>query len=86
VLQRYEGTAGKRTKIGVPARRINEPGSVWQCTVIRNLGLRVQHKDIVWPSRLVPLRIVRGLGQLLPDQFALPYFADNFALTTLLFR
>jgi hypothetical protein len=81
-MQRHVGTTGKRTKIRVPARRINEPGSVWQGPVIRNLGLRVQHKDIVGPSRLIPLRIVRGLGQLLPEQFTPPYLADSCARTT----
>jgi hypothetical protein len=34
----------------------------------------VQHKEIVWPSRLIPLRIVLGLGQLVLEQFTLPCF------------
>lgn len=79
VLPRSVGTTGTRTKIGVPAGLINQPGPVWQGEVIRTFGWCVQHKDIVWSGSLFPLRLVHGLGQLLPDQFTLPYFADNFA-------
>ena len=82
IFQCHIGTTGKRTKIGVPARLINDPGLVWQGKVSRHLGIRIQDKDIVRPSRLSPLLIVRGLVQTLLDQFTLPYFADSFAQTS----
>ena len=82
MIQRNIRTTGKRAKVGVPARLINNPGSIWQGKVIWSLSLRVQYKDVVRPSRLISFLIVRGLGQVVPDQLTLPYFADNFAQAT----
>jgi hypothetical protein len=76
----------KRTKIGVPARLINNPGPIWQFKAVRNFGGCVQHKDIVCASSLFSLLIVRVLGQRTPDEFTLSYyFVRKFPSTLLYF-